>query len=63
MWMFTAALFVIARLAITQVAIVRRMNKMTHLYDIPAMIAATSMGIRNEWKKSRAEDYIYAIYF
>lgn len=46
--MFTAALFVIARMAITQVAIVRRMNRMIHLYDIPAMIAATSIGIRNE---------------
>lgn len=62
-WTFTAALFIIARLAITQVAIVRRMNKMIHLYDIPAMTAAISMGIRNEWKKSRAEDYIYGIYF
>lgn len=46
--MFTAALFVIARMAITQVAVVRRMNRMIHLYDILAMIAATSIGIRNE---------------
>lgn len=61
--MFTAALFVIARMAITQVAVVRRMNRMIHLYDIPAMIAATSIGIRNEWKKSRAKDYIYGICF
>lgn len=43
--------------------IVRRMNKMIHLYDTPAMIAATWMGVRNEWKKSRAEDYIYGIMF
>lgn len=48
---------------ITQMVIVRRMNKMIHLYDTPAMIAATWMGVRNEWKKSRAEDYIYGIMF
>lgn len=45
-WMFPAALFVTAKMEITQMAIIIRMNKTIYSYDRPIRIVATGMGIR-----------------